>query len=95
MRWVTPEVNVVKLPTAPAEKAATVLVRDAAAFDPGSCGSVMVVDFPPLGTLGPLLTAPPTVRPEEVERDIVGVVRHHQCGMYTGPGPHIRRVRRS
>lgn len=70
---VTPLVNDVRLPTAPAEKAETVLTTEAAAFEPGRLGSVMVVDFPPDGM---------DVRAVELPMvwllRIVGSARHHQ-----------------
>jgi len=84
----TPPVKAATLPTTPAEKAWAVLITEAAALDPGSWGSVMVVDFPPEGREG---TPPATVLP--VVRPMVGSARHHQPGMKTGPVPNVLRVR--
>ena len=78
----------VRLPTAPAEKAVTVLITEAAALEPGKFGSVMVLDNPPEGILGPDL---PVVGVEVLR--IVGSARYHQPGMKTGPVPNVRRVR--
>ena len=77
---VTPPVNEAMLPTTPAENAETVLVTEAAAFEPGSLGRVIVFDFPPEGAedLELRAPAPPTVRVVVDVRLIVGSVRHHQ-----------------
>ena len=93
---VTPLVNEVKLPTAPAEKAVTVLDKDAAALEPGNLGRVIVLDLPPDGEEGfTPRVAPPTERLVVGVRFNVGSARHHQMGINTGPGPNIRRVRLS
>ncbi len=76
---VTPLVKEVSLPTTPAENAVTVLVTEAAAFEPGRLGRLIVLDFPPDGTddLDPRAVEPPTERPVD-ERLMVGSARHHQ-----------------
>ena len=77
--FVTPLVKEVSLPTTPAEKAVTVLVTEAAAFEPGRRGREIVLDLPPDGTedLDPRAAEPPTERPVE-GRLMVGSARHHQ-----------------
>ena len=77
---VTAPVKALRLPTAPADIAVTVLVRDAAASEPGNFGRVIVFDFPPEGGVGrlPRPAAPPTDRVEAVVRGMPGSARHHQ-----------------
>ena len=58
--------------------------NEAAALEPGRLGMVIVVDLPPVGREGP----PPTWGMDEV-CEIVGFVRHHHQGMYTGPPPKV------
>jgi hypothetical protein len=77
---VTAPVKELRLPTAPADIAVTVLVNEAAASEPGSFGRVIVCDLPPDGAVGrlPRPAAPPMERVEAVVRGMPGSARHHQ-----------------
>lgn len=75
---VTPLVKELTFPITPAETAETEFTTEAAAFEPGRLGSVMVLDLPPVGTevLDAVLAAPPTV--VVLGRLMDGSARHHQ-----------------
>ena len=75
---VTPLVKELTLPITPAENAETEFTTDAAAFEPGRLGRVIVLDLLPVGREG--IEAVFAVLPEAVVlgRPMVGSARHHQ-----------------